>query len=216
MAETYTLDAQTRTLTGKKVGQLRRAGIVPAVVYGARIAPMHVQIDAKVLKNTLLKAGGTHLITMNVEGKPQQVIARVVQRDVVRGEIMHVDFLAVDATTMIRTEVPVSFVGEAPAVQLGLGILLQGLSSIEIEALPADLVDRIEIDLSPLKNLNDSIHVSDIKVGERLAIISDPDAMIVRVSVTSAGVSEAAAELEERSAEPEVIEKGKKQDEFED
>ncbi|MCS7072372.1 MAG: 50S ribosomal protein L25, partial [Anaerolinea sp.] len=146
MAETYTLDAQKRTLIGKQVGQLRRAGIIPAVVYGARTAPIHVQIDAKQLAMTLLKAGGTHLITMNIDGKQQQVIARDVQRDVIRGDILHVDFLAVDASTKIRTEVPVTFTGEAPAVQMGLGILLQGLSTIEIEALPADLVERVEVD----------------------------------------------------------------------
>ncbi|MGQ9910590.1 MAG: 50S ribosomal protein L25 [Candidatus Flexifilum sp.] len=216
MAETYTLDAQKRTLIGKQVGQLRRAGIIPAVVYGARTAPIHVQIDAKQLKATLLKAGGTHLITMNIEGRSQQVIARDVQRDVIRGDILHVDFLAVDASTKVRTEVPIAFVGEAPAVQMGMGILLQGLSTLEIEALPADLVERIEVDLSPLKSLNDSIHVRDLKLGDKLTVVTDPDAMIVRVTVTSAAVSEAAAELEERSAEPEVIEKGKKQEEFED
>lgn len=216
MAETYTLDAQKRTLIGKQVGQLRRAGIIPAVVYGARTAPIHVQIDAKQLAMTLLKAGGTHLITMNIDGKQQQVIARDVQRDVIRGDILHVDFLAVDASTKIRTEVPVTFIGEAPAVQMGLGILLQGLSTIEIEALPADLVERVEVDLSPLKTLNDSIHVRDLKLGDRLTVVTDPDAMIVRVTVTSAAASEAAADLEERPAEPEVIEKGKKQEEFED
>ncbi len=216
MAETYTLDAQKRTLIGKQVGQLRRAGIIPAVVYGARTAPIHVQIDARQLKATLLKAGGTHLITMNIEGRSQQVIARDVQRDVIRGDILHVDFLAVDASTKVRTEVPIAFVGEAPAVQMGMGILLQGLSTLEIEALPADLVERIEVDLSPLKSLNDSIHVRDLKLGDKLTVVTDPDAMIVRVTVTSAAVSEAAAELEERSAEPEVIEKGKKQEEFED
>jgi large subunit ribosomal protein L25 len=216
VAETYTLDAQKRTLIGKQVGQLRRAGIIPAVVYGARTAPIHVQIDARQLKATLLKAGGTHLITMNIEGRSQQVIARDVQRDVIRGDILHVDFLAVDASTKVRTEVPIAFVGEAPAVQMGMGILLQGLSTLEIEALPADLVERIEVDLSPLKSLNDSIHVRDLKLGDKLTVVTDPDAMIVRVTVTSAAVSEAAAELEERSAEPEVIEKGKKQEEFED
>lgn len=216
MAETYTLDAQKRTLIGKQVGQLRRAGIVPAVVYGARIAPIHVQIDARQLTATLLKAGGTHLITMNIEGKPQQVIARDVQRDIIRGDILHVDFLAVDASTKVRTEVPLAFVGEAPAVQMGLGILLHGLSTLEIEALPADLVERVEVDLSPLKSLNDSIHVRDLKLGDKLTVLTDPDAMIVRVTVTSAAASEAAVELEERSAEPEVIEKGKKQEEFED
>lgn len=216
MADQYILDAQTRTVTGKKVGQLRRAGLIPAVIYGAKITPIHVQIPTKALTTTLLKAGGTHIIAMNIDGKPQQVIARSVQRDVLRGDVLHVDFLAVDATTKISAEVPVAFVGEAPAVQMGFGILLQGMSTIHIEALPADLVERIEVDLSTLKAVNDSIHVRDLKLADRLVVLDDADAMIVRVTVTSAGVSEAAASLDSAPSEPEVIEKGKKDDDFED
>lgn len=216
MADMYTLDAQTRTVTGKKVGQLRRNNITPAVIYGAKITPIHVQMDTKTLTNTLLKAGGTHIITMNIEGRLQQVITRVVQRDVIRGHILHVDFLAVDATTTINAEVPVHFVGESPAVQMSLGILLQGMSTIQIEALPANLVERIDVDLSGLKAVGDSIHIRDIRVPEGITLTGDPDAMVVRVTITSAAVSEAATDAGTTPSEPEVIEKGKKDDDFED
>lgn len=219
MAESYTLEAQPRTLIGKKVGQLRRAGIVPVVVYGAKVQPMHLQINERVLTNTLYKAGGTHIINIDIEGKTQQVIARDVQRDVMRGNILHVDFLAIDATTLISAEIPVHFSGESPAVETGQGILMSGISSVTIEALPSDLIDRIEVDLSLLKNVNDTMYVRDLKLGDKIAVLTDEDAMIVRVITTAAQEAAAAAEEELAStttAEPEVIEKGKKEEEFED
>lgn len=219
MAESYTLEAQPRTLIGKKVGQLRRDGIVPVVVYGAKVQPMHLQINERVLTTTLYKAGGTHIINLDVEGKTQQVIARDVQRDVMRGNILHVDFLAIDATTLISAEIPVHFVGESPAVDAGQGILMNGISSVTIEALPADLIDRVEVDLAALKDVNDSIHVRDLNLGDKVRVITDEDAMIVRVITTAAQEAAAAAEEElasTTSAEPEVIEKGKKDEDFED
>lgn len=218
MAETYTLEAQPRTLIGKKVGQLRRAGIIPVVVYGAKVEPMHLQINERILTSTLYKAGGTHIINLNVDGKSQQVIARDVQRDVLRGTILHVDFLAIDATTRISAEIPVHFTGEAPAVSTGQGILMSGITSVTIEALPSDLIDRIDVDLSPLKDVNASIHVRDLNLGDKITILTDEDAMIVRVITTAAQEAAAAAEedTEVSSAEPEVIEKGKKDEDFEE
>ena len=101
MAETYTLDAQPRAVTGKKVSQVRQQGLVPAVIYGSGRPSIHVQIPQRALQLTLLKAGGTHLIEINVDGKAQTVIAREVQRHVLRGDILHVDFLAIDVNKVI-------------------------------------------------------------------------------------------------------------------
>lgn len=215
MAQTYNLDAETRTVIGKKVGQLRAQGIVPVVVYGAKTAPMHLQINGRALQSVLLKAGGTHIINLNVDGTEQTVIAREVQRDVIKGSILHVDFLAVDASTKITTEVPVHFVGESPAVQARLGILLNGISTIEIEALPADLIDRVDVDISVLTEVGSSIHVSDLNLGDKVTILSDPDAMIVRVAPAAAQEEEEAAEEAEETgaAEPEVIARGKQEEE---
>ena len=147
MADNYIIDAQARTITGKKVSQLRNSGLVPAVVYGASVQPVHVQIAYRPLEVALMKAGGTSLITLNVGDSTHTVITRDVQRDILRGKITHVDFLAVSATTLIKTEVPVHFINESPAIALRLGVLTAVSPSIEIEALSGDLIDHVDVDL---------------------------------------------------------------------
>jgi large subunit ribosomal protein L25 len=212
--ETYTLEAQARTITGKKVGQLRRAGLVPAVVYGSKTQAFNVQIPYRALQLTLLKAGGTHLINITVDGKATPVLAREVQRDVMRGDIMHVDFLAVDMSQPIRAEVKLVFVGEPAAVKSSSGVLVILAQSLEIEALPGDLIDRIEIDVTGLKSFNDAIHVSDLKLGDKITVIAEADEMLARISVQEEQPE--AVEGEITSAEPEVITKGKIEEEGEE
>ncbi len=215
MAEQFTLDAQPRTLTGKKVGQLRRDGLVPVVVYGAKVDPVNLQIPYRALQIALANAGGTSLINLNVDGgSNQQVLARAVQRDVLKGDILHVDFLAVDASTKISTVVQIHLSGESPAVKAGIGVLLNGIQSLEIEALPADLISRVDVDLSTLKDVNDSIHVRDLNVGDKVTILTDEDDMIVRVAVVQEVVEEATDEV--TSAEPEVVKKGKADEDEDD
>ncbi|MDX2161293.1 MAG: 50S ribosomal protein L25 [bacterium] len=211
MAETYTLEAQPRTITGKKVSQLRNQGLVPAVIYGGKVQPVHLQIPYRALELALRKAGGTHLITITYDGAQQTVLAREVQRNILKGTINHVDFMAVDMAVKLRAEVRVHFVNEAPAVQRGLGVLLNGVQTLEIEALPSDLVDRIDVDLSSLQEVNDAIFVRDIKANDKVTIVTDGDEMVVRVIVQQ--VVEEAPLGEITASEPEVIKKGKEDDE---
>jgi large subunit ribosomal protein L25 len=214
VAQTYTLEAEARSVIGKKVGQLRAKGIVPAVIYGAKVQPVHVQIPARALQNTLMKAGGTHLIDIAIAGqKPLTVLARHVQRHIIRGDILHVDFFAVDAATKIEAQVPIQIVGTAPAVSARLGILLNGIATVRIEALPSDLIDSVQVDVSTLKDIGDTIYVRDLNMGAKVTIVDDGDEMLVRVIPTPASVSQDAAASEITSAEPEVISKGKKDEE---
>ncbi len=213
MAETYTLEAQPRTITGKKVSQLRTQGLVPAIIYGAKTDPVQVQIPYRALELALRAAGGTHLINIDLGKKNQIVIARSVQRHILKGTITHVDFLAVDATTKLRTEVPVHFINESPFVARGQGVLLNGITTIEVEALPADLIDHVDVDLSTLENLNDTLFVRDLKLGSSVTLITSEDEMIVRV--TTQYVEEEAPINEVTSTEPEVIKKGKDDEEEE-
>ena len=212
---TYTLDAQPRTITGKKAGQLRTQGLVPVVVYGPRIEPINLQIPYRPLELLLLKAGGTNLIDIQFDGKTQTVLTREVQRDFLRGTIMHVDFFAVDESSTIRTEVFIHMVGNSPAVAASLGILLNGTSTITIETLPSKLISTVEVDLSSLEKVGDSIHVRDLNLGPDITIINDPDEMIVRITQTSAARSdeEEAAAADGTPAEPEVISRGKAEEE---
>jgi large subunit ribosomal protein L25 len=212
VAETYTLDAQARTVTGKKVKQLRVQGLVPAIIYGGGKQPVPVQIPAKPLQMTLLKAGGTHLINITVDGTEHTVITRDVQRNILRGEITHVDFMAVDASTRLTAEVRVHFVNESPAVITRQGILVMGGGSLTIEALPADLVEQIDVDLALLKAVGDSVHVRDLQLPPGLRVLNDEDEMIVRVAPATTAAEEETL-TEGVSAEPEVIAKGKVEEE---
>lgn len=217
VAETYSLDAQSRTLSGKKVHQLRVQGLVPAVIYGARFEPVSVQIPYRALEVALMKAGGTRVINVNFDGKTQSVITRAVQRDILRGTIMHVDFLAVDASTRIRADVQIHLVGESPAIQTRVGNLLHQTTTLSIEAIPADLVDAVEVDISGLKEIGDAIHVRDLNINPNITVLNDPDELVVRVNAIREIVEETPAEGEgAAAAEPEVITKGKAEEEEEE
>ena len=215
VAETFNLDAQSRALIGKKVHQLRVQGLVPVVVYGARVEPIHLQVPYRPLEVALMHAGGTHLININFEGKSQSVITRAVQRDIMRGTIMHVDFLAVDASTRIRADVPVHLIGESPAEKTGIGNLVHQTTSLAIEAVSSDLIDAVDVDVSGLKEIGDAIHVRDLKINPDITILNDPDDLVVRINAIREVVEET-AEGEGVAAEPEVISKGKADEEEEE
>jgi large subunit ribosomal protein L25 len=218
VAENYTLEAQERAVVGKKVSQLRRDGFVPVSVYGPKTEPTKLQIPYRPLQVTLMKAGGTHLIDLQVDGKTHTVIAREVQRDVLRGDILHVDFFAVDLKAKISIDVPIHFPEEAPAVSAKKGILITGPTVLTIETLPSNMLSEINVDLSNLKDVGDAVYVRDLNLGEEITILNDPDEMIARVSQTSAARSEEDAEAEAESApgEVEIIKKGKADEEDEE
>ena len=182
MADIYSLEAQSRAVTGKKVHQLRVQGLVPVIIYGARVEPITLQVPYRPLEVTLREAGGTHLINVNFDGKTQSVITREVQRDILRGTIMHVDFLAVDASTRITAEVQIHLIGESSAVNTRIGQLLQQTQTLSIEAVPADLIDSVEVDISGLNAIGDAIHVRDLKLNPNIIVNNDPDDLVVRIN----------------------------------
>lgn len=210
----FSLDVQMRTVIGKKVSQLRRQGVVPMTVYGPKTKPMSVQAQYRPLELVLMKAGGTNLIDLNADGTTVTVLAREVQRDPIRGEIRHVDFFAVDLESKIRTDVPIHYINESPAVQQRKGILLYGTNNLTIEVLPGKLIHSIEVDLSLLKDVTDVILVGNLKLDESVTIINDPEEMIVRISQSSAARAEEDLEAEAAAmVEPEVVKKGKVEEE---
>lgn len=217
--ELFVLDAQERSVVGKKVKQLRTQGIVPITVYGPKFTPINLQVPYRPLEIALMKAGGTTLIDIAAGGKKHTVLAREVQRHVLKGTIQHVDFFVVDQSATLRTEVPVHLVGESPAVEARKGILLVGANTISIETLPSKLLHFIEVDLSSLVNVGDAITVSDLDLGPDVTVLSEPEEMIARITQTSAARAEEDLAEEDggpTSAEPEVITKGKAEDEDED
>lgn len=200
--------AELRTVVGKQVKRLRREGWVPGVVYGHGFDPLPLQFEERALSRVLAHVGGSQLLQVVIKDRepPETVLVRDVQRDVLTRSLRHVDLYRVMMTERLRAEVPLALIGESPIIASREGILLQGISSVEVECLPGDLVDAIEVDLSALERLDQSLHVSDLPAHRGVDILTDPDEMVVRV-VPLAEEEEEIVEGEELpvSAEVEVI-----------
>jgi large subunit ribosomal protein L25 len=210
------IEANRREIFGKHVKALRRSGRTPAIIYGQGIEPTSIDIDAHQLAVLMGKIGGSTLLDIKVGNETHTVLVRDVQIDVIYRNPIHVDFLKVSMDTAIRTVVSVELVGEAPAVRDLGGVLVTGLSEVEIEALPADLPDTLQIDLEALVEVNDVLSVGDLKPGDRVTILTDPDEVLARVIFQVEEVEEEEEELEDlidTADEPEVIEKGKSEEE---
>ncbi len=213
MAEQYSLDAQPRTVIGKQVKALRRQALVPAVIYGAGAEPVHITCAYRPLEIALQKAGGTHIINVTVDGATHHSIVREVQRDKIKRTILHVDFMRVDLTKMLRTEVRLVLVN-APKLNSELQ-LTHNIQSVEVESLPTNIPDHIEVNVQNLTAMGDQITLSDIPVPEGVTFLSDPNEVIARIDsmVSSGSEEDLAAEPSAAVVEPEVIEKGKKEEE---
>ncbi|RLC67316.1 MAG: 50S ribosomal protein L25 [Chloroflexi bacterium] len=184
-AKQVQLAAEKRTVLGKQVRQLRQQGLTPGVIYGHGFDAVPVQFETQALHQVLSHVGGSQLIGIKIQdedkGHMEMALVRDVQRDPIRRTLLHVDFYRVDMTERLTTEVPLEMVGESPIVEAREGIMLQGISSIEVECLPGDLVDAIEVDLSELVELDQGIYVRDLAIPAGIDLITDPDEMIVRV-----------------------------------
>jgi large subunit ribosomal protein L25 len=202
------LAAEPRTIIGKQVRALRRKGIVPVVLYGHKREPLALQVEDKALRKMLKTAGGHRIITLQINGESHVSLARDVQQHAVTRAILHADFQEVVMSEKITLSVPLHFEGESPAVKAGLGLLIRSRESVQIEALPADIVDFIAVDISQLANAGQAVHVSDLKVSDKVRIVTDSAETIALIVATKEEVlTEVVAE--EISAEVEVIKKEK-------
>ena len=182
MAETQKIAIRQRALTGKKVGRLRRAGVLPGVVFGGHKDSTPVETDMKEFERGYRRWGNTTLVNLEGLGDGgQPALIHDVTRSTLSGQLLHVDFLRVSLTEKVRADVPVHFVGESPAVKGG-GVLVHAKSEIGVEAFPQDIPHAIEVDLSPLLEIDDSIYVRDLKVDtSKVEITDDGDELVVRV-----------------------------------
>jgi large subunit ribosomal protein L25 len=178
------LEVLKREVTGKKVRFLRRGGLIPCNIYGHGMESMPVQVDVRRLSHLLSRAGGTDLISIKMAGAEStgKVLIRDVQRDPMTGNPIHVDFYQVRMTEKLKAEVPLVFIGEAPAMKLKNVSLLHSLTSLQIEALPDDLPHNIEVDISGLAEAEQALHVKDIKVGKKVTVLTDPEQMVIKVA----------------------------------
>lgn len=199
MSDRVTIVAEPRTVTGKKVKQLRRDGVIPGVIYGQR-EPIMIQMDVKPLRRALRIAGTGQLATIELGNKEYTVLAREIQQHVTRRDLIHVDFLEVDMASTIRSEAELVSVGESPLVASGEGIVALTLYSVEIECLPDALISQIEVDLSAIQTPDDSITVADLPVPEDVTVLTDPETLVARFEYALAPEEEEEEELEEMEA----------------
>ncbi len=209
--ERIRLHAEPRTLLGKKVRRLRREGKLPAVIYGAGLEPTPIQLDYKSAFKALRKVGSSTLIEIELGDTVHTTIMRERQRDVVTGRWLHVDFQAVSLTEVVEAEVPIVLEGEAPAAKVYNATILQQLETLTVEALPNDLPEQVVVDLSRLEKVGDVITVGDLVLSDKIKVLDPADEVVV-AAVGEMGEEEIPAEAPE-IGEPEIIEKGKKEEE---
>jgi large subunit ribosomal protein L25 len=213
MAEAYILDVQHRTVRGKQVRRLRRENQVPAVVYGVGGEPVSISCPRRPLEILLAKAGATHVITLNVEGREEYTLVRDVQRDPIRLDIKHVDFLRIDLNKKLRTEVRITFVGNP---KLGADLTLaQYLTQIQVECLPINIPDHIEVQIGHMAVAGQHVLVKDLPKLEGVVYIHDMSDVVVRLENLSGKTSDdPALAAAPGTPEPELSKtKGKKEDE---
>ena len=194
--ESLSLQAEPRSVTGKKVKGLRRLGLTPIHVYGRGIEPAALQADTLTLRKIVAQAGSNVPVTVNEEHGSHFAFIREVQRHPLTEDILHVDFLQVPLTETIRSEVPVYLIGEAPAVRLMDGVLNQALQSLQVESLPLDVPQFVEVDVSSLEDFERGIHVSDVSLGDKVTVLNDPEELVARVNAPQAAVEEVDAPAE--------------------
>jgi large subunit ribosomal protein L25 len=195
------LGVSTREVLGKKVRFLRREGITPANIYGHGVDSLSVQVATHDLAHAIKVAGRNTMLQLHVEGEKnvRPVFVHHVQRDPLNDDLLHVDFYQVSMKEKIRLEVPIVVVGEAPAVDVYHGILLQNTTSVAIEGLPGEMPPYIEVDVSGLAEIDDTIHIKDLPVSDALTLLVDPELVVVKVSPPR--VEEVVAEEEVEAAE---------------
>jgi large subunit ribosomal protein L25 len=210
--------ASRREVIGKKVKQLRNEGKLPAVIYGKHIDPLAVTMDLRETTKLLRDVGRSSVLTLDVDGEEFNALVRDRQRDIFSGKYLHIDFLAISLTEKVRTQVGIALEGEASAIKDFSAVLVTGLERLEIECLPSDLPERIVVDISSIATIGDGIYVKDLNIPDGVDVLEDLEEMIVVATAPmmeeeEEEIEEELLEEEELEMEPEVIERGKKEDE---
>lgn len=192
---THTITAQKREITGRLVKKLRRDGILPANVYGRDIKSVTIQIPAKEFLKTYSQVGETGVVSIKIGDQEIPTLIQNIQRNPVSGEPLHADFLQVNLKEKVTATVPIEFIGEAQAEKDGTGIVVHQMREIEVEALPTDLPEKIEVDISKLSEVDQAIHVKDLKIDRSKVELKeeDPERIVVAVSAPA------------KEEEPEVV-----------
>ena len=204
-----TLQAQKREVGG--VNALRKAGVLPAVVYGSKEVSTPISIPLLAFEAALKEAGESSVISLEGVGEAKNVLIHEVVRHPVTGVILHADFYAIEKGQTLSVSVPLHFVGVSPAVKEQGGILTKILHEIDVEAQPQDLPREINVDISVLKTLDAQIHVRDLALPKGVTTDMDADEVVAMISVTQEEVEAPILDITQIAVEK----KGKKEEEAE-
>jgi large subunit ribosomal protein L25 len=205
------IPVETRQVLGKKVAQLRRSGMLPGNVFGSGIESVAVQAPTEAIDKTLKTLAANEVIDLKIGGESdtRPVVIQKVQRHPLTSGLVHLDFYQVSLRQKMRADVPLVVIGKSEGVDTYNGVLVQALEVLHVEALPLDLPGRIEVDITPLANLEDTLHVSDLPIPGNVTVLTDAEVVVVKVAsprvsadeeeegVEAAEAPEAAAEGEE-------------------
>lgn len=199
------LHATARDVLGKKVRFLRRQGTTPVHLFGPGIESVALQCAAEEIQSVLAQAGKTKLISLRLdkEKRPRKVLVREVQRDMQRGGLLHVDLYQVRMAEKVRVEVPITLIGEAPALKSKDNMLIHSVSHLTIDCLPEEIPPSIEVDLSSLTEVEQDIRVSDINFDKKIDVLDDPDQILAKISARFVERAEEPVEKAEEVVEEE-------------
>jgi large subunit ribosomal protein L25 len=191
MAERIELKIEDREVTGKKVKFLRNKGTVPVHLFGHNVPSKTLQGDAVTLGKAVAHAGHTRLINLKIAGDSENrvVMVKEVQKNPIKGNLLHVDFYQVNMAEKIRVEVPIALVGESPALKIRENMLMHSMFSLHIECLPDKMPDNIPVDIGLIKEVNQAVYVRDVVMPD-ITIMNDPDLTIAKVTLRPVEVVE--------------------------
>lgn len=186
-----TIQAKKRIIYGKKLFQIRARGIIPAVLYGHKVKNVNLEVNEHDFTTLYTKVGSSTLFDLIIDSeKPVKVIIQDIQKDPVKGEFIHIDFHQVSMKEKLHTEIPLQFIGIAPAVKTFGGVLVTNKNGLNVKCLPQDLVSEIQVDVSVLQKLEDSIKIKDIKIPEKIEVLDNPNDIVASVKVTKEEVEQ--------------------------
>ena len=193
------LAVETREVTGKKVAALRRSGLLPANVYGKGLPSVSIQLETEAMEKVVKTSAANEVIDLKIGGEriTRPVVIQKVQRHPLTSGYLHAEFYQVSLTETMRAEVPLVVVGSSDAVTTYNGVLVTALESLHVEALPLNLPPRIEVDITPLAELEQSLHVRDLPIPANVTVLTDPEVMVVKISAPRVSEEEEVVEAVE-------------------
>jgi large subunit ribosomal protein L25 len=216
MSQVLTVEAEPREDFGKNAARrTRRAGRIPGVVYGGGGPVIPVTVDPEGIREVLhSEAGHNAIFTLQVRGKaPARAMIRDWQAEPVHGGLLHVDLVRIALDTKLKLKVAIHVTGEAQGVKVQGGIFEFMLREVEVECLPDDIPEAITVDVTPL-SLGQNLRVADLPIGPKVKVLTDPNRVVAHVVILKVEEEKPAEVVAEAApAEPEVIRKGKAEEE---